>query len=596
MNAELLSPLSYFSGTARALHEKNVADFYDSLLSKSGVDLQKNAAAVKKYDERMREVGRLDKKLKGYKTLRVLLIIAAILGVILLFVGLLAEGIEGWLSLTLVLFGVAFAIFSPLVIFLKLNKLISHFDKRLEEERERARVLYSEALATVRPLLLLFTDYDTQRLIEKTLPDISFDDTFNFERLDDLSDSFGYSPTQSPDITVVDTLSGTLGTSPFLYESTKKMEMGLETYHGYRTISWTTVERDSKGRMRTVHHTDTLHASVTKPKPYYSKDTRLIFGHNAAPDLAFSRTPEHSDDLSEKALKKKINKGEDKLEDLERKALTDGDPETNFTKLANSEFEVLLGATNRTNEQQFRLLYTPLAQTETRKLLLDKENFGDDFSFEKRGRLNIIRSEHTSGMSLDSRTENYFSHDEKEIKRKFITYNNDYFKAVYFDIAPLLAIPAYHEPRTPSLEKYINMHNQNYPTAEYEVLANKLREPSLIPSGCDTEVIMKARAVNRYGDIDNAEIVSRGFRALPRTHVETVFGRDGRFHSVPIQWLEYIPVECSSFISVKRVGLSADEFSERAGANRPTGTVYHGLYATLAENMKEGSEALKALL
>lgn len=596
MNAELLSPLSYYNSTARALHEKNVEDFYDNLLSKSGIDKERNAASVKKYDERMAEVGRLDKKLKGYKTLRVLLIIAAILGIVLLFVGLLAEGLEGWLSLSLALLGVALAVTSPLVIFLKLNKLIKHFDKRLDEERERARALYSEALATVKPLLLLFTDYDTQRLIEKTLPDISFDDTFNFERLDDLSESFGYSPPTSPDISVIDTLSGTLGTSPFLYESTKKMEMGLETYHGYRTISWTTVERDSKGKMRTVHHTDTLHASVTKPKPYYSTDTRLVFGHNAAPDLMFSRTPEHSDDLTDRALKKKINKGEDKLEDLERKALTDDDPTTNFTKLANSEFEVLLGATNRTNEQQFRLLYTPLAQTETRRLLLDKENFGDDFVFEKRGRLNIISSEHTAAMSLDSRTENYFSHDEKEIRQKFIAYNNSYFKAVYFDIAPLLAIPAYHEPRTPSLEKYISMHTQNYPTTEYEVLANKLREPSLIPHGCETEVIMKARAVNRYGDVDNAEITSRGFKTIPRTHVETVFGRDGRFHSVPVQWLEYIPVETSCFVSIKRVGLSADEFSERAGQNRPSGTVYHGLYATLAEDMKEGSEAIKALI
>jgi hypothetical protein len=199
-------------------------------------------------------------------------------------------------------------------------------------------------------------------------------------------------------------------------------------------------------------------------------------------------------------------------------------------------------------------------------------------------------------MSLDSRTENYFSHDEKEIRSKFISYNNGYFKAVYFDFAPLLAIPAYHEPRTPSLEKYINMHTQNYPTSEYEVLANKLRESSLIPTGCETEVIMKARAVNRYGDIDNAEIISRGFKTVPRTHVESVFGRDGRFHSVPVHWLEYIPVETSNFISVKRVGLSADEFSERAGQNRPSGVVYHGLYATLAENMKEGSEAIKALI
>jgi len=596
VNQELLSPLSYYNSVAKEKHSENVSTFFEGLLSRSGIDTAKNAATVKKYNAQSEKVNSLNKKLKRLKVLRVFMIIFAVIGFILFLVGANATEAPPWLRPTFIATGLVLAASMLLLIFLKVNKTVKRFDSVLEKESLALKALYEEALSEVRPLLLLFTDFDAQRLVEKTLPDVKFDEQFNLERFDELTEKYDYAPPLSPDVSVSDTLSGMLGTSPFLYETRKIMVMGSETYHGYRTISWTTMERDSNGRMRSVRHTDTLHASVTKPKPGYETETRLNFGHHAAPKLKFSRAPSHSDDLSERALKKKINKGEDKLEKREREALTDNDPTTNFTKLANSEFEVLLSALDRTDEQEYRLLYTPLAQTETTKLLLDKDNFGDDFMLIKSGRNNIVISEHTSRFSLDARTENYFSHDYSEIKRKFISYNNEYFKSIYFDFAPLLSIPAYHADNEKSFEKYINMHTQNYPTAEYEVLANRLREPSMIPHGCDTEVIFKARPLNRYGDVDNAEIVGRGFNAVPRTDLIPVLGGDGRLHTVAVNWLEYLPVEKSTYISVKRVGLSTDEFYERAGEDLPSGTVYHGLYAVLAEDMKDGAERVKALL
>ena len=61
-----------------------------------------------------------------------------------------------------------------------------------------------------------------------------------------------------------------------------------------------------------------------------------------------------------------------KLEKKSRKSVNQG---TNYTVFGNSEFEVLFGATNRNHEVQFRLLFTPLAQTELLKLMKEKNSW-----------------------------------------------------------------------------------------------------------------------------------------------------------------------------------------------------------------------------
>ena len=130
--------------------------------------------------------------------------------------------------------------------------------------------------------------------------------------------------------------------------------MGQKTYYGEKTIYWTTRETDSDGKSRTVHHSETLRASVTAPYPEYYERTRLIYGNTAAPDLIFYRKPSGLAGR-EGSLRFKWDKFW-----LKRKArnLADGD----FAMLTNEEFEVAFNTSNRNNNQQFALLFTPLAQ------------------------------------------------------------------------------------------------------------------------------------------------------------------------------------------------------------------------------------------
>ena len=73
----------------------------------------------------------------------------------------------------------------------------------------------------------------------------------------------------------------------------------------------------------------------------------------------------------------------------------DNDPTTNYQRFGNDEFEVLFGGTNRNNELEYRLLFTPLAQKNLLSIIKNPIPYGDDFSFIKDKMINVIRSNHS---------------------------------------------------------------------------------------------------------------------------------------------------------------------------------------------------------
>ena len=88
--------------------------------------------------------------------------------------------------------------------------------------------------------------------------------------------------------------------------------MGVEEYHGYKTIRWQErVINNGKVEMRT--RTETLHASVIRPKPFYSTEVTLCYGSQGGPDLSFTRDATALHKKSEKEIDKYVKKGEKKL-------------------------------------------------------------------------------------------------------------------------------------------------------------------------------------------------------------------------------------------------------------------------------------------
>lgn len=563
MSSLLLEPLKYYEQEGREKQKQNVESFFCELKERSGVDVEQNKKTVASYRQKEKEIKALQKKLSLKKLLRVFLFIVCAIGVFMTIGGISSPNIP------LILIGIL-AVALPLVfIFSKLNKNIKNFSEFIDGEKKKANELLSQAWEEMAPLNSLFTDRDTIDIIEKTLPELNFDDHFSAEREREIRELCGYSAEYNENRSVVDVLSGKYKGNPFFFERHLIHRLGDETYYGSLTITWTEHYRDSKGNSRTRVRTQTLHASVVKPKPFYHQDTVLKYFPQGAPSLSFTREGLYHDDKSERQIERIVKKGERKLKKKAQEALSKGG---GFTEMTNTEFDVLFDALNRDNEVEFRMMFTPLAQNNMVDLMRSEVGYGDDFDFYKQKRTNVIHSDHAQTWNMDSAAKSYYSFDFEEIEAKFKTINEEYFKSVFFDFAPLLAVPMYQEKPVKSLEP-LKEYDVNYTIHEYETLANRMEQGLFVAPGSATRAILKARGVKRIGETDTVEMTGYSYEAFPRTDFVPVYGGDGKVHMVPVPWTEYIPNARTSYIEVGR--------NDKASGKEEKGdrAVYHGLVA-----------------
>lgn len=563
MSDLLYEPLKYYESEGRQKHEKNVDEFFSELHSRSGVDAEQNKKTVAEYRQKKAKAEKLAKKLSGKKALRVLLFVLAGIFLIVTIAGIATP------DALLIVIGVLLTAASLLFVFLKLNKTIKSFSELLEKKNQEVASVLSLAYEQMAPLNALFGEKDTVRLVEKTIPELNFDEYFSHERENEMRELYGYEPPEDETRSTLDTLSGEYRGNPFLFERELINYMGSEVYRGYLTISWTETYRDSKGNLRTRRRTQTLTASVTKPKPMYRTDTTLKFFAQGAPDLSFTREGLYHDNKSDKQIERLVKKGEKQLKKRAQKALEEG---KDFTEMANTEFDVLFDALNRDHEVQFRMMFTPLAQNNMIALMRSETGYGDDFDFYKQKRMTVIHSDHAQAWQMDTDPKSYRSYDFEEAKARFKTFNEEFFKSVFFDFAPLLSVPMYHEKPVKSLEP-LKEYKINYTKNEYESLANRMDERLFLAENSATRAILKARGLDRNGDEDGVEICAHSFFGFDRIDYIPVMGGDRKTHLVPVPWIEYVPNERTSYISVSReVGENEEKIGESTA-------YYHSLFA-----------------
>lgn len=572
MNEKLLEPLKYYESCGKEEHARNAAEYFDALLAESRVDVEENRNTVKKYDTERDTATKIRQGIKKKEMLRALSIAGIVLSVVLFLIGiyLSSEGGSG-----AVLLMVAAGVLLPLCIvsIIRLKPKIKAANELFLKHEAEANKYLAEANAQMAPLNALFDNTDTFRLIEKTVPDIEFDPCFTMDNYDLFRDKYDFIDLQGKKSSVVDTVSGRLCGNPFLLCKSLLHEMGTKTYMGTKVISWTETYRDSDGKMRTRTRTQTLTATVTKPFPEYEEKTYLCYGSQAAPDLSFDRTPKHTERLSERQIERRVNRGEQKLKKKAERSMRKGG---SFQEMANSEFDVLFGADNRDHEVQFRLMYTPLAQQNTVDLMTSKTGYGDDFHFNKRHRFNMITSEHAQGLSLDTSSSNYRSHSVDLARDKFIRFNSEFFKSLFFDFAPLLSVPAYLEEPCASLEPP-EEYSSYYTSYEHEVMANALGEREFAHEATATRAILNTSLIGKDKDGDRVAVTALSFAREPRMDFVPVLGGDGRLHSVPVPWDEYIPLEWTRTMLVGSAPASEREI--RGIDKIPGGAYFHGMCA-----------------
>lgn len=522
MNSVIYNPLEDYQNKFKSLHLEKTNSFFEKLVQKSGVDIEKNRETVKQYDEYKDNLNKLKRKFGFWRVIRVLMIITILL--------------------------------IPLVI-LKITPKIKQLRADIEESDKKMQELLQSANNQMLPLNSLFTDRDALQLIEETVPLITFDKCFTVKQETDMKINYDFCEQNENEQSTVDVLSGNYNENPFLFENKIVHTMGTETYHGYKTIHWTESYIDSNGKRRTRMRTQTLHATVTKPKPFYNTQVVLNYCSQAGPELEFSRDASHLEQKSEKEIERYVKRGEKRLKRKTDKAISQNE---DFASMSNSDFEVLFDALDRTDEVQFRTLFTPLAQTNMTSLILSKIGYGDDFNFIKRKRTNKIISNHSQGRAINLLPANYASYSFDIIKENFVTKNQEFFKAVYFDFSPVLAIPVYQERPVHSL-KPLPDYTQMYSFKECEALANAVDDKYLVHPDTKTKAILKSSFVKSENGVDETCITAYSYDIEKRVDVVSVYGGDGHFHNVPVEWDEYLPLEESNNFFVSDIGLSQNK-------------------------------------
>lgn len=528
MLKDIYDPLTEYINVFRDRFKVVSEETFAELATEASVGIEANHETCRQLYVTEDVLSSVKTRIGWWRVLCVLLWLGVLAGIVAVFV--YNQELE---SKILVLIGAAVLI-AIICLFVSVHPRL----KKLKAERDdlalKAEQLQNEAWEQMDPLNQLY-DWDVlTRMMSKTVPRLEFDPYFTTQRLADLKMTYNWDDSFNAERSVVYSHSGLINGNPFVICRTRKMEMGSKTYYGSKTITWTRRERGADGKYHTVHHSEVLTASVTAPYPEYFEKTRLIYGNTAAPDLIFYRKQ------SELAGKEDSLSFKWKKHSLRKKArnLTNAD----FAMMTNEEFEVAFNTSNRNNNQQFALLFTPLAQESMLKLLEDREaGYGDDFDFDKNKMINTIIPNHMQELNLDMNPDQYRHFDYDQAKADFYTINARYFRAIYFSLAPLLCVPMYQQirPLSDIYGRDMQCHSSFW---EHEALANFWGQDNFKHPSCVTDCILKTKQTQDRDNSSTINVYAYGYCSVQRLTYISKWGGDGRSHRVPVYWDEYLPV------------------------------------------------------
>ncbi|QNM93868.1 hypothetical protein H9M94_01160 [Mycoplasma sp. Pen4] len=551
MSEKVLFDTSYelindYKNKYKPLHIENCSNFIDELAKKAEIDLDQHRSTCKSYYKEEKKYNDAHSVEVGYMIGFIVTLVAAVL--LGLFSPLVYKQLEAFIPmvvLAILLLIISFAWLLPK--YLKYKKIAKGFRNVMEK-------IKAEAKEQLSPIFGRFGLDIKENLMQKTFPQITLDKFTNQTRINqfiNVDDGNAYDYLQGIDdrTSTLYLQSGEIYSSPFIYKVSKNHIMGKKTYTGSITIFWSETVRDSEGHFKTVQRSQVLTASVTKPFPEYYKTIDLVYLNNAVPNLSFSRQASDAHLKTESQLKKLIKKRSKHFISLDEHALKNN---STFKSISgNLEFESLFNCTDRDNEAEYRMMFTPLAQRKMQEIITDRtESFGDDFTWIKQKKTNILQSDRLSEFPfLDNEFLRYLTHfDFEKLKEDFIKYQIYYFKTIYFSLAPFLSIPIYTQTKFDdefdSTFRYVS-------EFEAEKIVNAAHLGTIMHPLCQTEVINKTNAIKSHNGHELVQIKSYGYRTEERVDYIMQKGGDGNIHTIPVPWIEYLPVTRTTIGSFK---------------------------------------------
>lgn len=549
-------PKDYYEKDVKSRLEENATKYIDDLINKSGISLEENKLQVKNIEKSIAKDKENEGRLSNYKILRGFCIFFTIASIIGLIIGIFfLRSDEAEVDSNVMMWGgiligasLLIGIGCLLLIFLKLNKIIKKLKLKDDENNAEISKLVNEAKAYVAPLINAFDFYDFNNIVKETTNIFQLDDYLDYEKLALMR--LGYGLTSEPTLneSIVAVTSGSVRTNPFIRIKVFEKSDSTKTYVGTKVITWTETVSDGKNGTKVVTRSQTLTATVTKFCPSYANASYTIYANEAAPNLKFSRQPSGLEALpSDSEVQKYVNKHEKKLEKLSKKSISNGG---NLTFMANTKFETLFGALDRNNETEYRLLFTPLAQQNMCEIITQSP-YGDDFSFFKRNKINIVSSLH--GRQIFEYDDEMFDeeYNVELIKKTFVQTICEIYKSLYYEMAPILSVPLYQTTEGGKYDIKREL-DQQLSDFEAEAFANSMNVEDFRPTGTKTPVILKTKYLSTSSNVDIYDVASSSYKTYDRVDYVMVAGGDGRLHSVPVHWIEYIPESTHKQIAVAK--------------------------------------------
>lgn len=540
---EILTPVRLFRTRLRGEHARNLEAAFGALLERSGVDPASNAALVaeiRRLEALLERLGRLERRWRWART--ALLTVAGVGGVAaaLWLAGRLGWAqplVAGWVGGV----GGALCAVALTLVFATVNVRLRSLRAAIADADAERDARERDAWAMMEPLNTLFRWDTMAEVTMKTLPILTVDRYLSEERLGQLVRDFGWSGRLGGKASALVCQSGAVNGNPWVIVELLRQRWQTRTYVGNRLITWT--ERGPRGR--TVVRTQLLTASVERKEPVYARRKRLVYGNEAAPRLTFSRVPNGLAVAGGRDLERAI----EALDERNR------DPDDPFTLLDNPAFDAAFAATDRDDEVQFRLLFTPLAQQETLALMRDTEvGCGDAFTFVKHGRVNVLANDLLDALDVSASPRLLRHYDLRAARRQFLEYGNAFFRGLFFTFAPLFCIPLYQQHRSHA-DIYAGIIDAGAPAPlELESLVNALGEARFRPRGADTPSLLTVAVTAQSGADLRVEVTASAFHGHRRVARVSVRGGDGRSHEVPVQWVEYLPVSRTVALGVCPAG------------------------------------------
>ncbi len=547
-NSECFDPVDYYINELAPKLEDNAKNFFDKLVKDNKIDVNANNHTSEQINIYQKKSNDCTKSIKNFSILNIFIIILIVVFIFFIIFGafkIFNNETNNTYIIFLVL-GILGLIASIIGLYFLTKKI-----KKLKKEgcglKDKLNELYKEADIQLSALKTSFKFNDFNNIFRKSTSIFDIDDYLKPEKLLLLKNVYDYVDDFTDKESIVSCLSGEVNTNPFLRVRVYHQDMRDKVYTGTKVVTYIVDDTDSKGNLVTRTVTETLVANITKPAPYYDYATFTIYGNMAAPNLTFSRHPVVPFNASEKEINRIVKKGEKTLNRLTDQAIKSG---KSFTSLANTEFETLFGAYNRTNETEYRLLFTPLAQQNTLEIIKGKAGYGDDFSFYKKGKINIINSSH--GPSIPDYSEGSYSYfySSNMMKDAFVNDICNIAKSMYFELSPILAIPLYQLTEAGSFDPKKEL-LPNVDKYETETIANKMNKSLFMPEDAKTPQILKVKFKKKVNKNDIYNVASHAFTIEILCEMVPVMAGNGQVYLVPVYYDNYIPVSRNTEIIVR---------------------------------------------